>query len=87
MKQLSEEDFDAQFTVVPAADGESVRGDHAGIDPASKNLWTIVEADGSLYAITGVHLVNRIGYLVTEEPWTEDIEAVWYLCDDDEEDE
>jgi hypothetical protein len=87
MKQLTEDEFDAQFTVVLGADAESVRDDYKGIDPDSKNLWTIVDADGSLYAVTGVHRVNRFGYLVTEEPWTEDIEAVWHLCSDEDEDD
>ncbi|MCB5280581.1 hypothetical protein [Arthrobacter sp. ES1] len=86
MKQLTEDQFDAQFTVVPDAGGDSVRNDHQGIDPDSKNLWTIVDADGSLYAVTGAHRVNRFGYIVTEEAWTEDIEAVWHLCSDDEQD-
>lgn len=86
MKQLTEDEFDEQFTVVLGADGESVRDDYQGIDPDSKNLWTIVDADGSLYAVTGVHRVNRFGYIVTEEAWTEDIEAVWHLCSDDDED-
>jgi hypothetical protein len=86
MKQLTEDEFDAQFTVVLGADAESVRDDYQGIDPDSKHLWTIVDAAGSLYAVTGVHFVNLIGYLVTEEAWTEDTEAVWHLCSEDEED-
>jgi hypothetical protein len=85
MKQLTEDEFDEQFTVVLGADGESVRDDYKGIDPNSKNLWTIVDADGSLYAVSGVHFINRIGYLVTEEAWDEDIEAVWHECTDDDE--
>lgn len=86
MKQLTEDEFDAQFTVVLGADGESVRDDHKGIDADSKNLWTIVDADGDLYAVSGVHRVNRLGYIVTKEAWAEDIEAVWCLFSDDEED-
>lgn len=86
MKQLTEDQFDALFTVVLGAEGESVRDDYRGIDPDSKNLWTIVDAEGSLYAVTGVHFVNRFGYIVTEEAWTEDIEAVWHLCSDEDED-
>lgn len=92
MKILSEDEFDAQYTVVTDADGDTVRPDHAGIDADSKHLWTVVEGDDdSLYALNGVHLVNRIGYLVTEEPWGEDIEAVWHEGqpdqDDDDDDE
>lgn len=86
MKQLTEDEFDAQFTVVPDAGGDSVRNDHNGIEPDSKHLWTILDADGNLYAVTGLHFVNRFGYILTKEPWTEEIEAVWALFSDDEDD-
>lgn len=86
MKQLTEDEFDAQFTVVPDAGGDDVRPNHQDIDPDSKHLWTIIDADGNLYAVTGRHFVNRLGYIVTEEAWTEEIEAVWHLFSDDEED-
>lgn len=85
MKQLTEDEFDAQFTVVPDAGGDNVRPKHQGIDPDSKHLWTIIDADGNLYAVSGVHRINRLGYVVTEEAWTEEIEAVWHLFSDDEE--
>jgi hypothetical protein len=87
MKQLTEDEFDAQFTVLEGPDGESIRDGHDGIEPDSRHLWTIVDADGSLYAVSGLHYVNRIGYLVTEEPWTEDTEAVWFLAEDDDEED
>ena len=36
-------------------------------------VWTYVDTDnGGLAIINGYHLVNRIGYFVTEELWTED---------------
>jgi len=36
------------------------------------HVWTIIEGDTcDLYYVPGYHLVNRLGYLVTEEPWTE----------------
>lgn len=87
MKQLTEDEFDAQFTVVTGAEGEEIRDDYKDIDPDSKHLWTIVDAEGNLYALTGVHRVNRFGYIVTKEAWTEEIEAVWHIFADDEEEE
>lgn len=53
------------------------------------NIWTIVDAEGNLYAAAGLHFVNRLGYVVTEKPWvTGNEEAVWCeFEDDDEEDE
>ena len=33
-------------------------------------VWTIVEGDNdTMFICAGLHLVNRIGFLVTEEPW------------------
>lgn len=88
MKNLTEEEFDRQFTVIPDADGETIRPDSVGIAEDSKHLWTIVDADGSLYALTGLHFVNRLGYLLTEEAWDEETEAVWYIpADNDDEDD
>lgn len=53
-----------------------------------KNIWTIVDADGSLYATPGPRFVNRIGYVVTEKPWvTGDEEAIWCEFEDDEDEE
>jgi hypothetical protein len=31
-------------------------------------VWTLIEADGVLYAESGLHFVNRLGYFVTETP-------------------
>ena len=89
MQQLTEDEFDSRFTVVPdPVTGDTIRPSDQGLDKDSRNLWTIVEADadGNLYAVSGWHYVNRIGYLVTEEVWTEEIEAVWYEFSDDEDD-
>jgi hypothetical protein len=34
-----------------------------------RNVWTLVEGDsGDLWVISGMHLVNRIGYLVSTVP-------------------
>jgi len=43
------------------------------------NVWTVVEGDsGKLYAITGFHIVNKLHYAVTVEPWTEEDEGIDY---------
>lgn len=37
------------------------------------NVWTIIEEDGKMYILSGYHVVNRLGYLITETPYeTED---------------
>jgi len=36
------------------------------------NVWTLVDAEGNPVLLPGWHLVNRLGYYITEKPWTED---------------
>lgn len=36
------------------------------------NVWTLVEEDGLMTILSGFHHVNRVGYFVTEVPWTEE---------------
>ncbi|MDP9904744.1 hypothetical protein [Arthrobacter bambusae] len=85
MQQLTEDEFDARFTVVPdPVTGDDTRPFDQGLDKTSRHLWTIVDADGDLYALTGWHYVNRVGYLITEQTWEEEIEAKWFLCNSDE---
>ncbi|WP_026820029.1 hypothetical protein [Arthrobacter castelli] len=79
MQQLTEDEFDFRFTVVPdPATGSDVRPSDRSLDPDSKQVWTMVEADDNLYIISGWHYVNNIGYMVTEEPWDEETEALIY---------
>jgi hypothetical protein len=33
-----------------------------------RTVWTLIEADGCLYIESGLHIVNRLGYLVTRVP-------------------
>ena len=47
-----------------------------------RNLWTIVEGDdGQVCICAGYHLVNRMGYLITDEPWGDEGEC--YVDDGD----
>lgn len=42
----------------------------------AERIWTVVD-DGDSTAITpGVHRVNNLGFIVTENPWTDDIDEV-----------
>lgn len=35
-----------------------------------KKIWTIIEGDnGEMYICAGYHIVNRIGYFITETEW------------------
>ena len=44
-----------------------------------KRVWTIIECDDTVTICSGFHYVNRMGYLITAEEWTDDNEH--YLCD------
>lgn len=37
-----------------------------------KHIWTVVDADGELIIQSGHWFVNRMGYIVTEQPWEEE---------------
>ena len=88
MKHLTEDEFDDRFTPVLDARGDAIRPSTDGLDPDSTKLWTIVEGDsGSLYAESGVHRVNVLGFLVTEEEWDEPISAVWFAGGEESEEE
>lgn len=39
----------------------------ADINPA--HVWTLVDGDKGTYVVNGYHLVNRIAYLITKEPF------------------
>lgn len=39
---------------------------------APDHIWTICDYEDSLVIIPGFHLVNRFGYLITAEPWTDE---------------
>jgi hypothetical protein len=35
----------------------------------NENVWTYMDGDEGTWLTAGYHVVNRIGYLVTEVPW------------------
>jgi hypothetical protein len=38
-----------------------------------RKVWTLVDGDdGDLYVVSGLHYVNRVGYLLSREPVPED---------------
>jgi hypothetical protein len=42
-------------------------------------IWTVVDGDdGELYVCAGYHLVNRINYLITKNPWVTGDETYRY---------
>lgn len=85
---ISEADFWTLFKPKPSPN--PLAGDHIWEweDAHTQDLhhvWTIVETgseDENWYAVAGFHVVNIIGYAVTEMPWTwDDTQAVWFEDD------
>ena len=61
-------------------------------DQLVNHVWTVLEAgdgdDGNWYASPGFHVVNRMGYVMTKKPWTDELrDAIYFLDDFDHEDE
>lgn len=54
----------------------------------TKTVWTIMHGDNdSMFYSAGYHLVNRIGYFITEKEWETDQEEVEISNDTEEEEE
>lgn len=55
------------------------------------NIWTVVDgSDDNMYLIAGYHLVNRINYIITEQPCPPELECaeiVYFEGDYSEDDE
>lgn len=53
------------------AEGQVIREPGSIPNLAATNVWTVVETGESetLYALPGIHVVNRLGMVVTERPW------------------
>ena len=47
------------------------------------HIWTYVDGDGGTYIINGYHLVNRIGYFVTEEQYDKSLDYEIQVSADD----
>lgn len=48
---------------------------------AAEQIFTLVEAEGYTFVVPGFHIVNRLGYLLVEQPWTKADEQTTYLTD------
>jgi len=75
---------DTPFVELPAPSGEPYweqeEIDTAGVLP--EQVWTVVEEDDGeeqkLFILPGYHLVNKLGYIVTEQLWDDtDTEYDW----------
>lgn len=42
----------------------------------NKRIWTYVSEGNSEMIVAGLRFVNRLGYIITEEEWDDDWEAI-----------
>lgn len=83
--QLSEDEFDEQFTTIKNPFDQDVGWEGCFLETYGKELefvhkqnpdciWTIIDGDdGGLWLVSGYHHVNRINYLITTEPIPENV--------------
>jgi hypothetical protein len=66
--------FDDHFTKAEGDDGEDAEvGFNETVDDETVHrIWTVLDAEGELAIMPGRHYVNRLSYVLTTEPWTED---------------
>lgn len=83
---LTEEQFESQFTVIPnhlrheTAFGGMYETFGEELDyiwkmqltPEKRKVWTIIDSGDGMSIISGYHLVDRVGYLITEQQVPED---------------
>lgn len=48
----------------------------------NNKIWTYCDDGENGWLSTGFHLVNRLGYVICQEPWTEDAEVHLYSLED-----
>jgi hypothetical protein len=81
---LTKDEFESKFTMVKNHLDDNASLDGCGFETygdeveyiaslaETNTVWTYLEGEDDCYFVTGMHLVNRIGYFVTKEPYTED---------------
>ena len=89
-RTITEDEWIAEFKPLPAptpgsgydyGDGCTLVDGHSDEDRAHlqacdpRTVWTVVSGDAEAI-LPGFHTVNRLGNIVTEKPWTDDIDEV-----------
>ena len=88
---ISEDEFRDERGVVRKSSGDLF--EFADVkDQPFNHVWTILESgdgeDDNWYASPGFHTVNRMGYVMTKRPWTDELrDAIYFLDDFDHKDD
>lgn len=84
-KFISERDFDEVWGVYLKPSGDLFEFKDVR-DQEPHHVWTIVETgddrDGNWYALPGFHIVNKLGYVMTQVPWSNSTPDAIYFLDD-----
>ena len=88
---ISEDEFWDDWGVIQKASGIMFEFEDVKDQPLN-HVWTIIEPgsdeDGHWYASPGFHIVNRMGYVMTTKPWTDELrDAIYFLDDFDHEED
>ena len=88
---ISEDAFWDDWGVIQKASGDMFEFEDVKDQPLN-HVWTIIESgsdeDGNWYASPGFHIVNRMGYVMTTKPWTDELrDAIYFLDDFDHEED
>jgi len=89
MKKILENEFDEKFTPIKNHIDNNASFNGCMFETYGKELdfvfelskkqnrvWTIIEGDNdTMYYISGFHLVNRLGFLITEKEWLEETDV------------
>lgn len=79
---ISEDEFWEDWGLIQKVDGEFFDYEDLRRAPVH-NVWTVVESgtdnNDNWYASPGFHIVNKLGYVLTERPWHDDRRDAIYL--------
>lgn len=81
---LTEDEFQDTYLPRTKESGDLFEYEDVKNEPLN-TVWSIVEGDGPWnhwYAITGFHIVNMLGYVLTETPWTDESTTAYWFFDD-----
>lgn len=82
---IPEDDFWEIFGVIQKDSGDLFEYNDIKDIPI-QHVWTVLESgddeDGNWYASPGVHYVNRLGYVLTRNPWKDYCRDAIYFLDD-----
>lgn len=82
---ISEQEFEHNWQPLLKPSGDLFQFAEVHEKPA-QYVWTIVDsgddADRSWYACPGLHVVNKLGYVMTKRAWSDNTQDAIYFLDD-----